>query len=530
MRNGKHLVAILVRHRRELVGMIASGLEDSNLTTPGYKSFLASSKGRRRLRKYIDLVTDALRGSLEPFWDDQKVMGKARAAQGIGLEEVHEVAEHARMAIWDVVLRRYDDRGSIPTGVMKELRFLEWLLDRSRAILARSYIEARENEIIKQSSYLQEAYRMTLSAFSSIEVAPLLKRITQTVRDTFHAVDCGVILTKGATELSAGGNARFKPLSHRVQVRLLKAPLSEAGYGRARVISAQAGARKAESWLLVPVRAYGETLGLLYVVNPSTKMGMDEENLLRAFASALAGAVASVRLYSELTEKQNVLSALARNVIQVQEDERKVLAAELHDGATQALVAALYHLEACNNLLMQSKSGEASGELQRARHLVTGSLEEMRTMVQNLRPPVIDDLGLPAGIRALAKSLFDGTETKVRFTAFCQEDLRLPPHVELTLYRVTQEALNNVKRHAVARNVGIELRVEPGQVRLSIHDDGVGFDAGESPGRLAHSNRFGMIGMSERIRRLGGEFNIASRVGAGTSISVAVPLIDSKPG
>ncbi len=225
-------------------------------------------------------------------------------------------------------------------------------------------------------------------------------------------------------------------------------------------------------------------------------------------------------LESRVEERTAQLGKLLSRLISAQEDERSRLARELHDETAQTLGAVSIALARASNSI-PADGGTSSTHLEHAREMVDLLIEDTRRLILDLRPMILDDLGLVPAIRWYADSRLGeiGVETTIQVGG---SDVRPLPHVEAALFRIVQEAINNVTRHAAARKVGIEIFSTESSVRIVLSDDGSGFDpsaaAGESDGHV------GLAGMTERVALLGGEISIRSQPGVGTTIMVETPL------
>lgn len=212
------------------------------------------------------------------------------------------------------------------------------------------------------------------------------------------------------------------------------------------------------------------------------------------------------------------MQQLSRQILQAQEEERHRLAHELHDEAAQALTSLLVHLR----LLERAHDPEkAQQQIQELRDLTACALEDVRRVALDLRPTILDDLGLGPALewRVDEFTEISGVHTHIQIDGLEQ---RLPPEIELVFYRVGQESLNNIARHAQAQNVSLLLCRANGQISLEITDDGVGFNPGQTP---ADSPRgLGLLGMRERMAMINGTFTIESAPGRGTRIVAVAPL------
>jgi PAS domain S-box-containing protein len=212
-------------------------------------------------------------------------------------------------------------------------------------------------------------------------------------------------------------------------------------------------------------------------------------------------------LVMDVTARQRALEAL----LSAQEEERARISRDLHDGVGQALTALGLGL----NAALQNPSREALGAL---KQLVSQTLEDVRRISRDLRPALLDELGLEAAARRFARELAESSGLEVDLLVHLPE--RLTRQQEIVIYRVLQEALNNVVRHARAAHASVVLTATRARVQLTVEDDGVGFDV-RSPSR---EGCVGLLGMRERLELLGGSLRLESAPGRGTTVSARLPL------
>ncbi len=260
----------------------------------------------------------------------------------------------------------------------------------------------------------------------------------------------------------------------------------------------------------------GRLVGVLNVHSRNRREFSDADVAqLRAIANLMAGAVENARLHRQLARRERARERFAERLIEAQENERRRLAREIHDGISQRIVGLSFHLSAAASAL-DLDPAFASSQLHEARELADAALDETRTAIAGLRPTVLDDLGLAAGIESLARSLPD-----LQVHLEISGPVDLPDHVETALYRIAQEAMQNVVKHAEATTVAVQLACEDDTTVLEIVDDGVGFDQ-ERVGEV-DGGSYGLAGMHERAELVGAQLEVASRPTGGTTIRVAVP-------
>jgi two-component system, NarL family, sensor histidine kinase UhpB len=230
-----------------------------------------------------------------------------------------------------------------------------------------------------------------------------------------------------------------------------------------------------------------------------------------------------------IREKTHQAERLAAQVIMAQEDERRRVARELHDEAGQALTAVIIGLERGLASMPETYASDLPIQprqlISNLRDLAVQTLDEVRKLALELRPSVLDDLGLVAALRQYVRSTEERSGLAAQLTVIGWEedegDPRLPAEVETALFRITQEALTNAIRHARATGVEVRLRRTPAEVTLDVRDDGIGMGAAPVPAAGEH---LGMFGMRERARLLGGEFHTTPVSPRGTLVHVGIPL------
>lgn len=220
-----------------------------------------------------------------------------------------------------------------------------------------------------------------------------------------------------------------------------------------------------------------------------------------------------------LDDAHRRLQALSKRVLSIQEEERRAISRELHDDVGQTLAALKIGL---HRLGQSGVGGELLGECVSA---ADEALEKLRQLAQQLRPPQLDQLGLPAAVTWLGGVLqrASGVEIEVEAAGFTR---RPAPSLEIACYRIAQEAMNNAVRHGKARSVNAMLEMDDSLLRLSVSDNGGGFDADVARQRALESGSLGIIGMEERAQLAGGRLRIRSTPGAGTTVTALFPLAE----
>lgn len=231
-----------------------------------------------------------------------------------------------------------------------------------------------------------------------------------------------------------------------------------------------------------------------------------------------------VTLYEELRGKEQIRRELLRRVFSAQEEERKRISRELHDETCQVLSGLAYALD---DAIETFPASEFKAQLERMRDLVTTALQEIQRIILDLRPTMLDHLGLVPALRWYAEARLEssGVRLALRETG---EPRRLAPALETALFRVTQEAINNIARHSRATRAEVVLDFAPTEIHIWIKDNGKGFDTQAIFSGEDQRRGLGLLGMQERMSAIGGRVEIHSVRGDGTTIHLIVPLAESE--
>lgn len=370
---------------------------------------------------------------------------------------------------------------------------------------------------------LREAGQVLGSTLRSEEVVSRLLKIMRGVAGLTAAVisrtredgELRIWRSDGVEDLWP--HIRFSPIAEGARLEVL-------GQHERRLVRLRNPERSGDESLValyLPLAIKNRIVGVLETYGSESLAQSDTAEVLSSLASQAASSLENAHLYEELAERERMLQDLIGKLLGAQEEERRRVAYEVHDGLAQVAAAAHQHLQSfARRYPPETEKGRE--DLQRILKLVRGTVSDARRIIANLRPTTLDDLGLVSTIsievdRLREEGYLVDYETNLG-------EGRLPPTLEIPLYRITQEALTNMRKHAKARRVRVGLWREGGEVRLSVSDDGQGFDSAASPLDSGPGERVGLAGMQERAGALGGTLKISSHPGAGTSVVASVPL------
>ena len=272
-----------------------------------------------------------------------------------------------------------------------------------------------------------------------------------------------------------------------------------------------------ESLLCAPLAAKGKIIGALQVLNKTQSNRFDDDDLdiLTSFAAQSAVAIENARLYQDLKRERD-------RIVAVEEDVRRRLARDLHDGPAQLLTAITLNIDFIE-MLARRQPEKVIAELDSVRPIVQKAMRQVRTLLFDLRPVILETQGLVPALESYVERQYEMDELAYHLEVhdFAQ---RLAPPAEQAIFAIVQEATGNARKHARARNVWIGVAGQPARLVITVRDDGRGFDVGEVTTGYDQRGSLGMLNMQERAEGIGGKLTVRSRAGVGTTIVLTVPL------
>lgn len=274
-----------------------------------------------------------------------------------------------------------------------------------------------------------------------------------------------------------------------------------------------------------PLKIGDDSLGMLAIARESSDPYTEDDiNFVSSLASPIALAIQNAILFEKLSDSQSQLRGLSKQLVQMQENQYKLLAEELHDRVGQDMTAININLNIMRTLLPKTIPEDVISRLADTENLVMESVKRMRSTMAEFRPPMLSQYGLTAALYWYSDQYYRRTKIKVAINDHYMKNTRLPSETEIALFRIAQEALNNVAKYANATQVGIELFENDGDIMMAVTDDGVGFDMQDQVSKSP--DHWGLTLMQERARAINGEFLLRSVPGQGTQVVVRVKEIE----
>jgi signal transduction histidine kinase len=281
-----------------------------------------------------------------------------------------------------------------------------------------------------------------------------------------------------------------------------------------------------KAFVSVPLMSKDKVLGVMNVASRLPRQFTEKDiHLLHATGDLLGLAIEQAKLYEELRRGRERYRQLARFAVMAQEDERKRLSRELHDETSQALSGLAFNLQAVMEMVEMAGIQDAriKETLKKAHELSIHVGNEIHRLIVNLRPTLLDSLGLIPALRQHAESVLVPMGISVSFQ-FDDLERTLPRDVETELFRAAQGAIGNIQQHSKATSAFISLTVSGNELVLCISDNGVGFDVSQIKGIETSGRGAGVFSMKERVKLMGGSCNIQSESGKGTTATARIPI------
>jgi signal transduction histidine kinase len=411
--------------------------------------------------------------------------------------------------------------GLFPEREAEAKAALEMLSSVSFVIVSGAYFDSKT---LESSTLL----RLLDAELASADLTALLNRVLDITTQTFQA-SLGIILLGddeiGGLRISASVGMDVKvPEDFKIELGSgFSGKIAETGEPNMILdTNADTGALrpiiriKAKSLWGVPLKAEGATIGVMVIGFPKPYEWLPtERELMRAIGDRTALAIERARMIDALREREQRIAELSGHLLRVQEEERKRISRELHDETGQALMVIRLYL----GMMETGNTAKGVRKIRETVEVVDRTIEGIRRIIGKLSPLVLQELGLVAAIRKEAKDLARNTGVKAR-VMIAENVGRLASGTEQAIYRVVQEALHNVAKHAHAKNVTVQVERADELVQVVVEDDGVGIQSHSSNSR---DHSFGLAGIKERVAMLGGTSRVISTKGKGTRIEISVP-------
>ncbi len=511
------------RHKEEILEEVCDYLRF--LPRSPYQEFLlGTAEGQARLRVFLDLFCGALRGEQEVFFKDQARVGYTRALmEGFGSEVLTRAYWQVPRIVWNKVKEKAEEDGVRLPGLCEEIQVLNSILFQAYSIIMGSYLKVREERINEKVDQLQELQRFAQEVITLLEPEQLARFILSRMAALFGVGAASFCMYRDGVvqgfyhhpaDEEDGSIIGIMDRAYREETVLFT--------GESGDVSGNIDQMPLKHSVAAPVQAYARIYGVLCLRSRGEgfRFTYNELEFLNQFLYIMALALENAFMLKEVQQAREALSQLTGKMISIQEEERRRVAADIHDTLTQALIGISYKVQLCKEL-GNRQPGMLEDQLQILLGKIDQAIDQSRNLISSLRPDLIDTMGL---VPALERHVEGFTrETGIRVKTRLQQNLELSSRVNICLFRVAQEALMNVYKHAETDEAELGLRAENGQIRLTVSDMGKGFVLDSHVPFTGEKRQLGLLSIKERIESIGGTVRIEAATRQGCSIQVTIP-------
>ena len=411
-------------------------------------------------------------------------------------------------------------------------------LSRSFYVMEQELAKSRD-DLVSRNTELAALNSLSLAVSQSLDLKNLLENALDNVLKVTGTDSAWILLGDAAVDklevaTCVGEKSAFNckesnnPSSSCICPRILKQRHSVMVNTDSQCPALAADARENSdvSFVAIPLQTGKRVLGVMNVVcSQDVCFNAHDFELFDSIGYHVGLAIENSILYQGAKEEEELRGRLLNSVINAQEEERKRISRELHDESGQNLTAAAMSLESIEDLVPPGHT-QLMKKVQGVRSLVSRTLEDIRRLTRDLRPMALDDIGLVSAIRTHVKNRLEAVGINVIFEGNGLDgNGRLAPVVETALFRIVQEATNNILRHAGAHNVLVSLTASDGTITVVVEDDGKGFHSNTVVASASRTQSLGLVGMKERATILGGTFVVLSHPNQGTRVVVEIPTV-----
>ncbi|PWB67133.1 MAG: hypothetical protein C3F14_02915 [Deltaproteobacteria bacterium] len=488
-----------------------------------YQEFIIRTReGQVALKYWINLLTSSLEGNHERLFNYIKALAWNRTIQGFDLDFSFQIHQCFRQIIEDLLDK------STP-GQMKEpaIRSGMWELNdvlfKDYNLIAASFIKAREEMISEKVTYLQEIYDFTQKIITIFDHREIVLLTLKKVMAFFNIKKSAILLLRkdGTRE------AQFypSPAGTRFMTPMMENTLKKGvplywyvGKG----LKHEIGVSKLKRSVCVPIKTHRRVYGVIALHNNEDFVFHEKElGLIYQLLYIMAVALENALMIEEIERSHKELSLLTSKILTIQEEERKRLAADIHDTLAQSLSGISYKIQFCKELI-KNNPAKSIDQLNSLVHTVHQAIDQSKELIANLRPDLIDTIGL---VPALKRHVdYFTRETGIQLTVNLTKKIHLPPEANICFFRIAQEALTNVYKHSGADHAELSLKAEKGQIVMVVEDKGRGFDLSEGASPVKDHHKLGLLSMKERMIAVGGRLVIRTSHNGGCRVEAYVPI------
>lgn len=520
--------AILTRRTPQIISRIEALIRRAPLSP--YQTFiLETGDGRKRLKLWCEKLIKTLNGGPQSFFDYQRGIAVERAEQRFPIDGASQFYSAFLQAVGEVY-RSERNAGQSKEGWAQnddEIEKLQRICLQGLAVFSNAFLQARELQIDERLSYLDVLHQYTHDIIGRQSYSAIASLLLMNAIKLFGAQGGSLLINQNHAPVMFNHPALKAP---EAISKLLKSVASTgdcAFLNKHMKLGADVEVDPMKLQVCVPLRAHIPHYGAFAVYSPRKVFRFTSKQLgiLNQMLYITVVALENSLMIEEIERNRKELQALTGKMMTLQEEERKRIATDIHDTIAQTLAGIGYQMQYCRELIGRDQ-GELRCNVDGVLKTVDRAINQSRELIANLRPGLIDTIGLIPALH----HLFDQftKETGIAIERDIPAEFIVPTETSICLYRVLQSALSNIYQHAGVKKAWVKLAVKGRGVHLMISDSGRGFDLAGGWNFFKNPNKFGLLGMKERVEAAGGAFRLTSALKKGCRIEVKIPL-NGKP-
>lgn len=492
--------------------------------SPYQEFILRTEEGKTRLKLWVDLFCEALGGNREHCFSEMQKIGYARAVQGYNLHNIYLIYNFYQKILREIVSKYLKNNDIDVDTISEEILILNDILLKSYAVISGSFLKAREEIISEQFAHLQELHNFTRTIISANGVEIIANHFLNKIKSMFGNENCYLAISKEPKIQ----DIFCLPKTENVTKIYLMLKKTLAKNERLFINDNNESTSDISKFPLkrtvsIPIQAPGHCYGALALVSRLRNFNFEakESNLLDQFLSIVTIAIGKAFTVDEIEQKRKECHMLTAKVLTIQEEERKKLAADIHDSIAQSLTGISYRLQVCKEY-QKTKPEQLIEQLDKSVEMIHNTMDQSRYLISNLRPDLIDTVGLVPALKRLFDSYI--ADTGIKINSQLPPKISLPSESSICLFRTVQEALTNVYKHSNANLLEVTLKEKDNNIELIVSDNGKGFEMYPTPPWAKNPNKLGLLLIKERVSLSGGTVVINSDLNMGCKLLINIPL------
>jgi signal transduction histidine kinase len=518
------LATILIYRTPQIISVIDELIRRTPLSQ--YQSFILETiEGRKRLQIWCEKLIETLDEGSWSFFDYQQQIGMERAEQGFKIDGASQFYSAFLQAVWEVY-RSERDLGHHREGWVQndsELEKLQQICLQGLTVFASAYLRAREAQIDERLSYLDNLHQYTHDIIGRQSFSEIASLLLVNATRLFNAQGCSLLISQGNISKLFSYPTPKTPESISKLLKSVMTTGTHTFLNKKMKPSTDVDGDPVKLQACIPIRARTPRYGAfaMYAKGKGFRFTSKQLGVLNQMLYITAVALENCLMIEEIERNRKELQALTGKMMTLQEEERKHIATDIHDTIAQTLTGVGYQLQYCKELIDKDQD-ELRNNLDGVLQTVDRAINQSRELISNLRPGLIDTVGLVPALH----HLFDqfSQETGIVIERNIPGEVIVPTESGICFYRVLQSALSNIYQHAGVKRAMVRLTAKGKSVHLTISDLGRGFDLAGGWSSFKNPDKFGLLGMKERVETAGGTFRLRSALKKGCRIDVRIPI------